>query len=88
MKILNTWSSTKTETKYYEVGKAIYQNGDYAIFKLAASYLHAYKNIAINELMGANKELIDHLANDITPIKKDAFYFNIERAKTIIENHK
>jgi hypothetical protein len=54
---------------------------------LPASHLHAYKNIAINELVGANKNLIDHLADDKNILDK-RYSFICERAKNIIENHK
>lgn len=87
MKILNTWSSTKQETKYCHVENPVYQNGDYAIYKLASSHLHVFQNVAINELVAANKNLIDHLADPKNTL--DVRYsFICDRAKNIIKKYR
>lgn len=57
--IINTWG----EKKPYTVEKPIYVNGEYAIYKqFDKCYLYTYKNVAIGQLAGVNKAIIDALA--------------------------
>lgn len=67
-KILNTWKSTPDKKEYYELNEAIYKNGDWAVYEQwKGSFIYAYKNVAVNNLTGANKEYIDRLANNQRP---------------------
>jgi hypothetical protein len=67
-KILNTWKSTPEKKVFYEVGEPIYTNGDWSAYSsIQGGVLYAYKNIAINNLTGLNKEHIDRLANRKRP---------------------
>lgn len=67
-KILNTWKSTTDKKEYYELNKPIYTNGDWAIYRqFRDSFIYTYKNIAVNNLVGLNKEHIDRLANKQRP---------------------
>ena len=63
-RILNTWTSKPERKNYIEVGDPIYQKGDYRIFRQSSEvWLYTYKDVAINQLAGLNKELIDTLAS-------------------------
>lgn len=63
-RILNTWTSKPERKNYIEVGDPIYQKGDYRIFRQSSEvWLYTYKDVAINQLAGLNKELIDCLAD-------------------------
>ncbi len=67
-KILNTWKSTPDQKEYYFLGDPIYKNGDYTAYsQFNGSVVYAYKNVAINNLTGLNKEHIDRLANNQRP---------------------
>ena len=67
-KILNTWKSTLNKKEYYELNEPIYKNGDWAVYhQFKDSYIYTYKNVAVNNLAGLNKEHIDRLANNQRP---------------------
>lgn len=60
MTILNTWTSTVDNLKWYVVGKPDYKNDEYYIYKLnPKGYLYTFKNVAIACLIGKNKNLLD-----------------------------
>lgn len=68
--ILNTWQSRPNKRVYYEFApnSEIYRNGDYAAYPhWNGSIIYTFKNIAINNLGGLNKEHIDRLANNQRP---------------------
>lgn len=68
IKILNVWKSDEQIKEYYEEGDCVFEYGDYRIFKqLEESYLHTYKNIAFNCLVGANEEHLINVANRNKP---------------------
>lgn len=90
MNFLNVWSSTKDHVKYYGLGvdAKVFEIADYAIYRqFGNSYIYTYKNIAINNLAGLNKEHLKSLANGVRPTKEpDCFLYDralnaIERAK-------
>jgi hypothetical protein len=65
MRLLNIWRSDAIHRYWYEFGKEIYRNGDFAIYKETdKSFLYSFKNIAISNLAGKNKELVDRLADN------------------------
>jgi len=68
-KILNTWRSGRAEKKeYYELNEPIYTNGDWAIYhQWHESYIYTYKNVAVNNLAGLNKDHLDALAKNQRP---------------------
>lgn len=70
MKILNIWNSRPDKIDYYDVSSPIYTIGDYNIYKLGEqNYLYTFKNIAINNLAGINKEHLNSLYNNTKPIE-------------------
>lgn len=83
-KILNTWKSTTDKKEYYELNKPIYTNGDWAVYRqFKDSFIYTFKNIAVNNLVGLNKEHIDRLANNQRPAGgSDRFIF--DRAMEIL----
>lgn len=67
-KILNTWKSTRDNMTYYELGATIYKKGDWAAYsQWTGSIIYAYKDIAVSNLGGLNKEHIDRLASNQRP---------------------
>lgn len=92
-KILNVWGTTSTKVDYfYYLGSPIYANGDYRIFRqFSNSYLYTYKNIAITQLAGLNKPLLDSIAKRERPSTKDCFLYDraletLERGLKIVTN--
>lgn len=85
MKILNTWQSTKGNNKFFEVGKPLFELGDYRIFKqFDKCYLHTFKNIAINQLCAPNREHIENLHTNSRPLINTEYTpktFVFDRAK-------
>jgi len=86
MTITNPWK----ENEYFEVENPIYQNGDFRIFKqFDKCYLHTFKNMAFNQLMKPNKELIQHHIDQIRPKEKplsfiyDAGKKHIDKVRTV-----
>ena len=81
-KILNTWTSTPKKKQYYELGEEIYRNGDYAVYcEMRNSYIYSFKNVAINNLGGFNKDHVDRLATNNRPEGKyDQRHFLFDRA--------
>lgn len=81
MKIINTFLTTGTEVKFYDLrfAKLVYENGDYRIFKrFPKSFVHTYKNWAFAELTGASRKLVDCLASgDYSPYQNK---FVLDRA--------
>ena len=79
-KILNTWKSTPDKKEYYDLNNPIYKNGDWAAYsQCKGSVIYAYKNVAVNNLTGFNKEHIDRLANNQIPdgeFNRDRFIFD------------
>lgn len=82
MEIINPWASNKIRIQYFAVGKPIYQLGDYAIYQQNFScWLYTFKNMAINQLAGVNKDHVSALFNDQRPTNnQQAFLF--DRAKS------
>ena len=87
MEILNTWTSTTEKKKFYTVGNPIYKKGDFAIYKLnSLGYLYAFKNIAINNLVGLNTEHLDRLATKKRPEGKyNANHFLFDQSLKSLE---
>jgi len=85
MKFINPWSKNK---EYFEMNtKPIHENGDFKIFKqLDRCYLYAYKDTAISQLAGINKEHIDHLAEKKRPLN-DADRLLYDRAMAIVKKY-
>lgn len=65
--IFNTFRTYPSSRLFYEVSEPVYQNGDYAVYKLPESYLYAYKGVAIAEKVGIFTKLVDALATK-TPL--------------------
>ncbi len=88
MKFLNPWRSNVKDKYYYDLDneRLAYKNGDYAVYRNGGSHLYTYKNIAINELVGLNKQHIDNLATNKRP--DDGNQFAFDRAKSVIEKWK
>lgn len=62
--------------------KPYYTNGDYRIYKnFDRSFIHTFKNIVIAERVGANKDLLNFVKNDIVPIGEAAKFHDYERPK-------
>jgi hypothetical protein len=71
--ILNTWRSTAEKPVYYFLGFPIYTNGHWSIYcEFAGSFIYTYKNIAISNLGGINKDLVDILSNGVINVDGDA----------------
>lgn len=82
--ILNTWNSTPLKPVFYTVYNTDlkYTNGDYKIYhQYANCWLYTYKDIAINQLAGINKEHLNALATNTAPAINTPAYFLFERAK-------
>lgn len=82
--ILNTWNSTPLKPVFYTVNEAglKHTNGDYKIYhQFAQCWLYTYKNIAINQLAGLNKEHLNALATNSAPQIDTPSYFLFERGK-------
>jgi len=76
---INTWSKTLTgKYENYKVeSKPIYQNGDYAIYKLHKdSHLYTYKNVAVSNLVGVNTPLVDSLVKGERPADGNKFLYD------------
>jgi len=58
--IINPWKNHLSITRDFEVGNPVYTYKDYAIYKLGNEYLYTFKNMAIGNLVGLNKQ---HLIN-------------------------
>lgn len=67
-KILNTWTSKVERPEYYHVGEPLFTIGEYAVYKQFENrHLYTFKNVAISQLVGLNKELLVRLHNDERP---------------------
>ncbi len=88
MNFLNPWRSNVKDKYYYNLDaeRCAYKNGDFAVYRTGVSHIYTYKNIAINELVGLNKQHVDNLAADVRPDDKNQFAF--DRAKAVIEEWK
>jgi hypothetical protein len=85
MKLLNVWryKATKNIVFYENLNPPVYINGDWAIYKeFNKSYLYAFKNIAVNNLGGLNKDYLDSLAKNEIDVNNQ---FNFFRAKETLE---
>ena len=72
--ILNTWKSDSIDKKYFNEGDPIFERGDYRIFRQGKDcHLYTFKNVAITQLVGVNKELIHSLIEGVEPeqLQKD-----------------
>ena len=80
--ILNTWKSSPEKLVYYEPLEPIYKNGDWSIYiDIRGGYIYAFKNIAVNILVGKNEEHLNNLANNTRPIGKyNSCHFLFDRA--------
>lgn len=77
IEILNTWNSKPLKRVYYTVNESDlkYTNGDYKIYhQFKDCYLYTFKNIAINQLAGLNKEHLDNLAKGIDQPENNFLY--------------
>lgn len=75
IEILNPWNSKIGKLQFFTVNEPVYQNGDYRIFhQFANCYLYTYKNIAINQLAGLNKDHLNSLATKQRP--ENDFLYN------------
>lgn len=84
MKVLNTFSSNGIDNYYFDVteSKVVFELGEFKIYKVFdKNYLHTYKNIAVSQLCGANKDLINALYNNENTCKP----FLYDRAKMFID---
>ena len=80
-KILNTFLSSEQDKVFYELSEPIYTNGDWSIyFYTKNQYIYTFKNIAVNCLVGIDKEHLNNLAENKRPCNK---HFIFDRA---IEN--
>jgi hypothetical protein len=85
IEILNTWTSNQIDKIFFDVDAPVYEKGDYRIFKQwQGSYLYTFKNIAINQLAGFNKEHIESVRKLERPSDPRA-EFLYERALSAIE---
>jgi hypothetical protein len=77
MKYKNPWK----EDSYFELDNPIYEKGDFKIYKqFDKCYLHTYKNIAFNQLLAPNKELIDWHIKGIRPdVNPLGFIYDVGR---------
>jgi len=81
MKYKNPWK----EDSYFEVDNPIYEKGDFKIYKqFDKCYLHTYKNIAFNQLLAPNKELIDWHIKGERP-DKAPLSFLYDRGRTTLK---
>ena len=79
-KILNTWTSKKEKLNFFEVENIVFEIGEFKIYKDYSCYLYTFKNLAINQLVGLNKEHLIRLHDNKEPLNsQDNFLFN--RAK-------
>lgn len=75
MRILNTFSSTSDSLKYYNFLNdfpVVFKVGEYSIIKqFDRSFIHCYKNIAITNRCGADKQLLIDLHSEklVHPMK-------------------
>ena len=96
MNIVNVWK-TKLERKKnpkntivynYCVGQPVFTLGEFRIFNTGRSYIHTYKNIAIAELVGCNKELVKQIHDDERPVGKyNSSHFLFDRAKNAMTEY-
>ena len=71
-KILNTWRSDNQKKVYYDLDTELYRNGDYAAYaESKVSIIYTYKNVAISNLAGFKKALVDQLASGTPPHPSD-----------------
>lgn len=88
--ILNTWRSKPERKEYFGVGSPVYENGDFKIYhQYSDCWLYTYKNIAITQLAGLNKDLLNRLANKERPEGQQGFLYDralesLERGKKLI----
>ena len=67
-KILNTFLSSEQDKVFYELSEPIYTNGNWSIyFYTKNQYIYTFKNIAVNCLVGIDKEHINNLAENKRP---------------------
>lgn len=89
-KILNPFSyrlnGNKAKGEYKVIDETIgnnpvYRNEEYTIWKVDKSFYNTcWKNIIITQTVGAPKELVDALANDVPPTNSvSLFHYNIMR---------
>lgn len=83
MQIINPWSSNKLNVSYFAISEneLVYKLGDYSVYRQNIScWLYTYKNKAINQLAGLNKDHVRALFEDKRPTnEQQAFLF--DRAK-------
>ena len=79
MRFINPWR----EGDYFEVDDLVFSLGDFSIYKqFDKCYLHTYKDIAFNQLMFPNKELIKSHYQGVRP---DQYAWIYDRGRKIIE---
>ena len=97
MKALNPWTDKNEQAGYYELDERslVYKNGDYRIYKeFSKSYIYTFKNVAISNLAGVNKELVDALASRTRPLPYQGLveeytgqHLLYDRAMKVIKEH-
>lgn len=86
MEFLNPWKSDKQLRRYYDIKEVdlVYKNGDYAVYHVTAlCHTYTYKNIAIGQKVGLNKDFVDSLANNIRPT--DETQYSFDRAHEVMK---
>lgn len=89
--ILNTWKSDNIKLVYFNEGSPVYKVGDYAIYKQGERcYLYTFRNIAINQLAGLNKEHLNQLASGVTQPENNFLYHraieSLKRGEQLLNN--
>lgn len=96
MLILNPWNSKPEKLVWYNEKEPVYTSGDgnYSIYhQFGDCWLYAYKNMALTQLAGLNKELINNIANRSAPKEDDKNYWlyiraleSLEKCKELLNN--
>lgn len=82
MEILNPWNSTEIRRQYYTVNNPIFTLGEYAIYhQWGDCWLYTFKDMAITQLAGVNKELIRQLESNTRPKPYNSQTFLFDRCK-------
>lgn len=75
-RILNTFKSTRDKKFYYELGEPVFKVGDWAIYPDFSSYIYAFKNIAVNCLVGLNRQHLIALSESKRPEGVSGFLYD------------
>lgn len=95
--ILNPWRSSADKLEYYNLDKELYRNSDYAAYReFSNSVIYTFQNIAVSNLVGFKKDLVDLLASEVRPTHKfnsETFFFDNamthkQTGLNLIQSHK